>query len=66
MLIELLTPMMLATQPLSIDLPPSSYDHQAQMSTVVAMTNCTATINGTQTFGANGQPSDHDGDNDAC
>lgn len=66
MLIEILTPMMLASQPLEINLPPTQYDHSIQMTVDGVKNGCTATINGTQTFGMNGHPSDRDGDNDSC
>lgn len=61
MLIELITPLMLATAPIAIDVPKSDYDHSAQVS-VQKNLKLAITYSGTQTFGANGQPRDADND----
>jgi hypothetical protein len=63
MLIELITPLMLATAPMAIDVPESKYDHTTQTS----IHNKTAqyrppTANGTQTYLGNGRPFDNDND----
>jgi len=60
MIIELLTPLMLATAPMRIDVATPEYDHQLQKNTTVAWQQ--VTYNGTQTFDYNGRP--HDADND--
>lgn len=64
MIIELLTPLMLATAPMRIDVAAPSYDHQSQKNISVAewTTSPRVTYNGTQTFDYNGRP--HDADND--
>jgi len=60
MLVELITPLILATSPTAITISESHYSHATQSSTVET-TSCT-TLNGTQTFGINGQPWDRDSD----
>jgi hypothetical protein len=66
MLIELITPLMLATAPMSIDVPDSKYDHATQISTYNNNTKTAQyrppTSSGTRTFLANGQPYDNDND----
>lgn len=64
MLIELITPLMLATAPMSIDVPKYKYDHGSQVSiynTKTAQYRPT-TFNGTQTYRFDGRPSDSDND----
>jgi hypothetical protein len=61
MLIELITPLMLATSPMSIDVPDSKYDHGAQVS-VQKNLKIAVTMSGTQTFDVNGKPRDADND----
>lgn len=61
MLIELITPLMLATAPMTIDVPKSDYDHGAQVS-VHKNLKLALTAGGTQTFGGNGKPIDNDND----
>jgi hypothetical protein len=61
MLIELVTPLMLATAPITIDVPESKYDHAAQVS-VHKNLKLAMTINGTQTYNATGKPFDNDND----
>lgn len=60
MLIELLTPIMIATSPLRIDVEQPNYDHQLQKNISVAYQRIT--YNGTQTFDWNGRPNDSDND----
>jgi len=60
MIIELLTPLMLATAPMRIDVATPEYDHQLQKNTTVAWQTITA--NGTQTFTYDGKPFDADND----
>lgn len=67
MLIELITPLMLATAPVAIDVPESNYDHNAQVSihnsnTKTAQYPRQPTYSGTRTFGSTGQPMDADND----
>lgn len=59
MIIEMLTPLMLATAPIRIDVEQPKYDHVSQKNeTVVAW----STYGGTRTFDYRGQPSDNDSD----
>jgi hypothetical protein len=66
MLIELITPLVLATAPMTIQaVEPFKYDHTTQ--TAVAGEGFTVaqrmiTFNGTQTFDAGGRPFDSDND----
>jgi hypothetical protein len=60
MLIELITPIMLATAPMAIDVPKGTYDHKAQVST--HNFKLALTMNGTQTFDFQGHPRDADSD----
>jgi hypothetical protein len=62
MLIELITPLMLATAPMAIDVPKGNYDHSSQVSTYKDNLKLALTMNGTQTFDYQGKP--HDADND--
>jgi hypothetical protein len=62
MLIELLTPLMLATAPVRIDIPESTYTHANQVNERTEGTSTQFTFNGTQTFAPNGRPSDNDSD----
>jgi hypothetical protein len=50
-----------STSPMAIDVPKSTYDHQAQTSTSTYK-KLAMTINGTQTYGWNGRPMDNDSD----
>jgi hypothetical protein len=64
MLIELITPLVLATSPMAIIVPETAtYNHGTQM---VAMNSAkdilSYTANGTRTYGFNGQPNDSDSD----
>ncbi len=70
MLIELLTPLMLASAPATV--PPTTidlkYDHALQRSVGnnkgLQLAYSTFTANGTQTYGYNGRPTDSDSDSD--
>lgn len=64
MIIELLTPLMLATAPMRIDVAAPIYDHQRQKNISVAGWSQlkSVTYNGTQTFDYNGRPADSDND----
>jgi hypothetical protein len=65
MIIELLTPLMLATAPVQIDLPPQiKYDHATQQSIQLSeYKNQTSYTYGTQTMlNPQGQPKDQDTD----
>ena len=65
MIIELLTPLMLATAPVQIDLPPQiKYDHATQQSIQLSeYKNQTSYTYGTQTMAPRyGQPNDKDTD----
>ncbi len=67
MILELITPLMLATAPMTILVKPMEYSHQQQ--TIVQQDYQVAqwskplpTYNGTRTFSPSGQPSDNDND----
>jgi hypothetical protein len=67
MLIELLTPLVIASAPIAITIPDEiKYDHASQLSVVVAWDGTpqpyTKTPNGTRTFSGNGTPIDSDND----
>jgi hypothetical protein len=63
MLIELVTPLMIATAPIAIDVPKGAYDHAAQVTKYQdGYKMAFPTFNGTQTFAANGRPFDADND----
>lgn len=59
MIIELLTPLMLATAPIRIDVEQPNYDHVSQKNVIVAGWS---TFGGTRTFDFRGNPSDNDSD----
>lgn len=67
----LLTPLMLATAPVTLELPASQYNHasQTQQGFHLAQYNTgycftTSTFNGTATYDYNGKPYDNDSDSD--
>ncbi len=63
MIIELLTPFMLATAPVRIEVPESTYSHATQLSEYGELTTAQRrTYNGTQTFSPTGRPQDADSD----
>jgi hypothetical protein len=62
MLIELITPLMLATSPMILNVEPSTYNHNQQVSASVYGGPLSVTFSGTQTFGGNGRPMDSDSD----
>jgi hypothetical protein len=71
MLIELLTPFVLATTPASVTLPEGTrYDHETQMTVFTEEAEGTSqrirtvTYNGTRTYDNQGRPFDNDADAD--
>jgi len=65
MIIELITPLLLATAPVMIEIPQGSYDHRAQITTYTGQGEGFGnmrTWSGTQTFAPNGRPMDSDND----
>jgi len=67
MLVSLLTPLMLTTEPVKIDMPAPTYSHATQMSTLSTVTPSyqnSTTYNGTQTYDYRGNPNDSDNDSD--
>lgn len=67
MLLELITPLLLASEPVTVEVVDPSYDHATQVSATVEQvkTMSTTTFNGTQTYDFNGKPRDSDSDSDA-
>lgn len=61
MIAEIITPLMLATVPLKIDVDQSKYSHAEQKQIQVAQVK-QITWNGTQTYNFQGRPSDSDHD----
>lgn len=67
MIIELLTPLMLATAPATIEPVQTTYSHEAQASSEpngATLKTYTVSANGTQTYDWKGNPNDNDSDND--
>lgn len=65
MLLELITPLMLATAPMAITATePLKYSHETQQVQTQSyqVAQRMPTYNGTQTYGFNGQPNDSDND----
>jgi hypothetical protein len=62
MLLELVTPLMIATAPIAVDVPKGSYDHAAQVTKYNSARQIANTFSGTQTYMANGKPFDADND----
>lgn len=64
MLVELITPLIIASSPMSLTMDePNKYSHDQQK--IVARSNTevlSLTFNGTRTYGGNGQPMDNDAD----
>lgn len=67
MLLEFITPLLIASAPITIDVVTPSYDHATQVSASEeqSKTMSTTTFNGTQTFDFQGKPWDADNDSDA-
>jgi hypothetical protein len=67
MILELITPLLIATAPITLDVVDPSYDHATQVSSTIAQvrTMNTTTFNGTQTYDYQGKPRDSDSDSDA-
>jgi hypothetical protein len=61
-LIELVTPLMIATAPIAIDVPKGAYDHSTQITKYQDEYKIAITFNGTQTFDFQGRPHDNDSD----
>lgn len=64
MIIELLTPLLLAHEPAQIDVPAISYSHATQAADNASPVPWGTTYNATRTFDSRGQPFDNDADND--
>lgn len=63
MIVELLTPLVIATAPIRVDVPEVAYNHEQQVSVSLARADTTSlTWSGTQTYGPYGTPSDSDND----
>jgi len=62
MILELITPLMLATSPMTLLVEPNQYNHAQQISKSVNVEPLGITWNATQTFAPNGRPSDSDSD----
>jgi hypothetical protein len=62
MIAEIITPLMLATVPLKIEVDQAKYSHVEQKQVVAQFTTRPVTFNATQTFDANGRPRDSDND----
>jgi len=64
MLIELITPLVLATSPMAVIVPETAnYNHGTQMVAMNSLKDVLSyTMNGTQTYGPQGRPSDSDSD----
>jgi hypothetical protein len=64
MLVELITPLIIATSPVSLTMDDQNkYSHDQQK--IIARSNTeilSLTMNGTRTYGGNGQPMDSDAD----
>lgn len=60
MIAEIITPLMLATVPLKIDVDQPKYSHAEQKAIVVSQRM--PTFSGTQTFDGGGRPFDSDND----
>jgi hypothetical protein len=62
MILELITPLMLATSPMTLLVEPNQYNHGQQISKSVNGEPLSWTASGTQTYGPSGRPSDSDND----
>ena len=64
MIVELLTPLVIATAPIRVDVPEVAYNHEQQVSVSLASNQTTgySTWNATQTFDYQGRPYDSDND----
>jgi hypothetical protein len=60
MIIELVTPIMIATAPMRIDVPENKYSHFTQTTNTKVL--AWSTYSGTQTFDYKGHPYDSDND----
>lgn len=62
MLIELITPLMLATSPMILNVEPTTYSHEQQISMYKPDSVLNYTTNGTRTYDWQGKPNDADND----
>jgi hypothetical protein len=62
MILELLTPLMLATSPMTLVLEPTSYNHEQQVSKSANGGPLSYTSSGTRTYDFSGKPNDSDND----
>ncbi len=64
MIAELITPLMIASTPMTIPVEPLKYSHETQQiqSQEYQVAQRMITFNGTQTFGSDGRPRDADND----
>ena len=62
MLLELITPLMLATSPMTLLVEPNQYNHGQQISKSVNGEPLSLTTNGTRTYDWQGKPNDADSD----
>ena len=66
MFVELITPLMIATTPMKVEVPASVYDHSKQTSISTSNEQVAQyvqrTFSGTRTYLPNGQPFDSDND----
>jgi putative ATP-grasp target RiPP len=69
MLLNLITPLMIATSPVTVVVPAMDYDHGSQIATIPNGVRVAeepnlhkTTYNSTRTYNAQGQPSDSDND----
>lgn len=64
MIISLVTPLMIASAPMTVPVEPLKYSHETQQvqSQEFQVSQRMITFNGTQTFGADGRPRDADND----
>ncbi len=60
MIIELITPLVIASAPMAVTVESGQYNHATQSAPVETTTNYTSS--GTQTFDINGKPRDSDND----
>jgi len=62
MLIELITPLMLATAPMTVDTPQAVYDHSIQRVVALNGSKDIISASSTRTFLSDGKPYDSDND----
>lgn len=62
MLLELLTPLIIASEPVRIDVPHGKYDHESQVMKYEVAQYQQPTFGGTRTYLPDGKPFDNDND----